>query len=34
MANIIGGEFKIALPGIKTTEVENRQFFASARRLN
>lgn len=31
MANIIGGEFKIALPGIKTTAVENRKFFSSGR---
>ena len=31
MATVIGGEFKIALPGIKTTAVENRKFFSSGR---
>ncbi len=31
MANVIGGEFKISLPGIETTEVENGKFFASGR---
>ncbi len=31
MANVIGGEFKISLPGIETTEAENGKFFASGR---
>ena len=31
MANVIGGEFKISIPGIETTEAENVRFFASGR---
>lgn len=31
MANVIGGEFKISLPCIETTETENGKFFASGR---